>query len=205
MNHSPTSRPKRNIFLPSLKAPKWSAWERVPNMELWEAVALSCGIEPICVVGWIEHRPITNESLDKFQSKLRQAVAALQINDGKLPCQSSPTLPQKARVDLGDFRSWAVSEGWLLPEQFPMATAKRPQAESPQERGRRIVTLVDAEIANGASKAKAFKLVAPSVLSLEPKREGETISWETVKKIYEHQKALQATPPTTPAKRRNPH
>lgn len=174
-------------------------------MELWEAVALSCDIEPICVVGWIEPRPITNESLDKFQSKLRQAVAALQINDGKLPCQSSATLPQKARVDLGDFRSWAVSEGWLLPERFPVATAKRPQAESPQARRRRIVNLVEAEIAKGETKAKAFKIVAPSVLSAQPKHEGEAISWETVKKIYEYQKALQTSTPTTPAKRQNHH
>lgn len=174
-------------------------------MELWEAVALSCGIEPTCVVGWIEPRPITNEPLDKFLTKLRQAVAALEINSGKLPSQPSPTLPQKARVDLGDFRAWAVSEGWSLPEQFPKATAKRPQAESPQERGRRIVKLVDTEIAKGASKAHAFKIVAPSVLSLQPQHEGETISRETVKKIYEKQKALLCTTPTTPAKRQNPH
>ena len=205
MSAPPTPRHKRNIFAPSLKAPEWSAWGRVSSMELWEAVALSCDVEPRCVVGWIEPRPIANEPLDKFLSKLRQAMAALQINDGKLPCQPSATLPQKARVDIGDFRAWAISEGWSLPEQFPLAIAKHPQVESPQERGRRIVSLVDCEIAKGASKARAFKIVAQSVLSLKPKHKGETVSWETVKKIYEYQKALQCSPPTTPTKHHNPH
>lgn len=174
-------------------------------MELWEAVALSCGIEPTCVVGWIEPRPITSEPLDKFLTKLRQAVAALQINDGNLPCQTSPTAPQKARVNLGDFRAWAISEAWSLPEQFPMATAKRPQVESLQERGQRIVRLVDSEIAKGASKMHAFKIVAPNVLSLTPEHGGQTINWATVKKIYERCKASESNTPATPTKRKNPH
>lgn len=193
-------RVKRNTFQPTLKAPDWSAWQRVPSAELWEAVALSCGIEPICVVGWMEPRPISCEPLSEFLARLRQAVACLQVNGGSLPCQLGATRPQQSRVNLGDFRAWANSEGWQLPESFPNFIARRPQEESAQERGRRLALLVDAEIAKGASKANAFRIVAPNELSLKPKYEGEKISWETLKKIYERQKALQSNPPTTPAK-----
>ena len=66
-----------------------------------------------------------------------------------------------------------------------------------------MVSLVNAEIAGGASKAKAFKIVAQGELSQRPKHEGETISSETVKKIYQRQKALQSNTPATPTNLKN--
>lgn len=176
--------PRRRLLFPKLTEPDWGVWRRISNAELWKVVALSCGIDPSCLIGWTEPRPITNAPLTNFHNQLRKAVASLEANGGRLHSLAGNMQHQATRVELGDFRAWAISEGWLLPDQFPYFAAVRPQeTESPEQRQKRLQDLVYAEVRAGNAIGKAREIVAATEPSHRPEYEGQCIDVETLRKI----------------------
>lgn len=186
--------PRRRLLFPKLTEPDWGVWRSISNAELWEVVALSCGIDPSCLIGWTEPRPITNAPLTNFHNQLRKAVASLEENGGGLHRLAGNMEHRATRIGLGDFRAWAISEGWLLPDQFPCFAAIRPQqSESPEQRQERLQARVNAEMRAGNAIGKAREIVAATEPSHRPEHGGQRITAETLRKILARKQKPLAT------------
>ncbi len=178
-------QPRLRCLLPSLRDPDWNAWRKVPNAELWQVVALSCAIEPACVAQWIQPRTPTTERLTEYQNRLIEAVAALEAHGGELASLSTNAENEKARVELGNFKDWAINAGWQMPEDFPAFPATIVKREPPKERSVRLKMLINAERAKGMTLKRAIEIVASTERSQAPnKAGGEKIAPATLKKIY---------------------
>lgn len=119
------------------RKPDWQVWQVIQNVPVWKAVALSCDIEPNDLEGWRESPPAYIPP-EIFRHRLEQAIAALSLNGG--PLVSKPRGHDSAlhRVELGDFRAWAVSAGLSLPDQFPVFEVSHPPYESPKDKQLRL-------------------------------------------------------------------
>lgn len=196
------SAPRRSLLFATLTPPDWKEWQNIPNAKLFEAVALSCNLDPRCVIGWATPGPIYDKNLVRYQSLVRQAVASLDIYEGDLRSLNSDPTPHEVRVALGDFRAWALSREWELPDAFPCFTAKRPQKETPEERRGRLGRLVDAELRRGKTMGEALAFVAESEPSQSATFPTKRITPETLRKIYRKYRDSRAqdtsNTPTTP-------
>lgn len=105
------------------RRPNWDVWLHVPVAILWEAVALSLGIDPKRVRmsdhGWAagpDHF-LTDEGPD-FDNRLLVASRNLR-QEGPLHLQV-PLVggPATCGVELGEFAAWALKIGWHMPQQM---------------------------------------------------------------------------------------
>ena len=138
---------RRRIIAPRpTRSPDWAVWNKVRSAPLWEAVAVSCGIEPSDIRGWKAwaSRCIPPQI---FEDRLRIAASLLDVNKGGLPSMHEDGTSDTARVDLGDFRAWMESQGILMPPEFPRNLPKSPPRESAEARKMRL-TLRLAELKN---------------------------------------------------------
>ena len=201
-NRKPTDA-RRNLFHPRLREPDWLAWQHIQNAELWEAAALSCGIAPSCVVGWVETRPIeATKPVAKFQNRLRRAIADLKVNGGQLIGMDDPAEQSETRVQLGTFRAWIEANGLTVPADFPSVIPRDVPNESAPNRRERIGNRVqELVLRKRISLSQAFREVAAEEISTYPGHEGKCIGPETVKGLYyEWKKKHRGTgPPTPPA------
>jgi hypothetical protein len=113
----------------TFKPADWPTWELVPSVDLWQAVALSVGVEP---------EPFS--VLDRLRGFARNAgqalgpqrtpvefVRRLRIAEANLG-EGGPIVPVTwnqdrafCSVNLRQFGAWAVESGLPLPEEFPRA------------------------------------------------------------------------------------
>jgi hypothetical protein len=108
--------------LANLRVPNWKKWGAVPEVKLWEGVALSLGIEP----GEVNHSPdswIAGEHLFREAEQFRERLFIASRNLGG-PGALRPTAitigePSECKVLLKQFVAWAKGLSWQpLPEEF---------------------------------------------------------------------------------------
>lgn len=95
--------------------PNWDRWLNMNTVPLWQAVALSCGIEPEYLVDGTD---------DEYKKRLVIAISHLEPG-GWLSHITADARPHVTLVRLADIR--AVAERcvppWSLPEEFPCVDA----------------------------------------------------------------------------------
>jgi hypothetical protein len=100
------------------REPNWSKWQNVPEIELWEAVALSLNIDP----SKIKDRPIGGihifADVQEFEDRL--FVAKRNVGPGKSLTIAviNAMAPANTLVPIPIFVSWALSMQWEMPEQL---------------------------------------------------------------------------------------
>ena len=101
--------------IPKPASPNWHKWSNMAMVELWEAVALSLNIEPVC--------DLQGTSPD-FDSRMEIAVSHLRTGGALEAVERNPRL-HCSRVRLGDVANLAAScvPAWVLPVEFPKPLA----------------------------------------------------------------------------------
>lgn len=100
--------------LPAFPGPQWRLWLNLPAVELWHAIALSCGIEPKYYPG---------DSDPEFQLRMRVAIGN-GLGKGDRPHCSLVLLDSVAQL--------ASKCGWTLPPEFPSPETMPARAETEQ-------------------------------------------------------------------------
>lgn len=90
--------------LPPKQGPQWRLWANLPEVELWQAITLSCDIEPKYYLG---------DADPEFQLRMRIAIGN-GLGKGDRPHCALVTLTDVARL--------ARRCGWTLPAEFPGAS-----------------------------------------------------------------------------------
>lgn len=111
---------------PARRRPKWPKWLLMPTVRLWEAVALSLGIEPP------EHLVDIASGGRRgaaFKDRLQIACANLKA----LGCTGAlPESRSVAEVQLRQFARWCLSIGWQIPDELrQLADDMTPQPSPP--------------------------------------------------------------------------
>lgn len=108
---------------PPKQGPQWRLWVNLPAVELWQAITLSCDIEPTYYLG---------DADPEFQLRMRIAIGnGLGKGDR----------PHCALVTLTDVACLARRCGWTLPPEFPKPepapahTDAEPASDAAQARG----------------------------------------------------------------------
>jgi len=102
------------------RKPSWTKWRHVPNVKLWEAVALSLDIEP----GLVNHSPhgrMSNSHLfDKLEFKDRIFIATrnLSTKGPLVPIALVMGKPESCKISLAGFSTWARSIDWDIPPEL---------------------------------------------------------------------------------------
>lgn len=121
--------------------PDWSFWLHMPEVRLWQAVALSMSIDPDSLKhhpqGWMVgpgSGPIfTNDSFSSseqqiiFDKRLRLLVANKSVNNGFSPGTLSMDHPAYNSVRLSEFSPWAQSIGWDIPAELVASARKHDE------------------------------------------------------------------------------
>ena len=94
-----------------LETPTWREWEHIPEVQAWQACALSMNIDPHSVAFDRfdqEHAPVTDDEAVKAEFALRQRVLLANIHNCThfSPCA---IVRAKPNVRLSEFAVWAVS------------------------------------------------------------------------------------------------
>lgn len=139
-----TTAVKSNTIRPSA----WQQWLGKPRVRLWEAIALSLGIDPEQVsreagagwAGWEVGVETSNLETDtaEFCSRLKKACSHADVNGGALRLHT-PLKPAWGEaisndlvnhaVGLADFVHWAKLMGWNLPGEL-LGAADEQKAEA---------------------------------------------------------------------------
>jgi len=96
---------------------EWELWSLSASLRLWEAVALSCSIEPssLPVSGlWRTAR----QGSDAFVFSRRFDAAVSHAISGTLAAKRHSDFPDSWVVEASDFAAWAKSTGIALPAQL---------------------------------------------------------------------------------------
>lgn len=127
---------------PPAKTPDWDFWLHMPEVRLWQAVALSMNIDPDLLKGhpqaWMggpgagpifkENSFSSQAQKDTFGKCLRLLVANLSVKNGFSPGTLSMDNPHNHGVRLSEFAAWAPTVGWNdIPPELA-ALAKKPTA-----------------------------------------------------------------------------
>lgn len=111
------------------KKPDWSTWGHMPTAELWEAIAISCDIEPDSLA---TAKDFSNEKIfiqfgdvldhvpprpEEFNRRIKIALASTH-DMGTLKTDGTKGHTDQ-RVKLSDFARWADERGFSLPPEFP--------------------------------------------------------------------------------------
>ena len=114
---------------------RWREWLQRQNVKLWEAVALSCGVDPDELLTTERER----DRLPKIgEIRNRLEIAKNGIASGVItPITHSAHRPsqQNDTVRLHEFVAWALSIGWRIPKPLAaLAAANEPAYEHQQKR-----------------------------------------------------------------------
>jgi len=155
------------------RQPDWHFWQDMSNAPIWKVVALSCDIDPYELEGWQDSPPM-HTAPKPFIDRLEKVIGALAINGGPLVSKQRGPISAMHRIELGDFRAWAVGNGISLPQHFPIFEVCNPPHELDDEKTLRLTR----EIAHERSiKTPNFmKKVAAQVFNDKTKRLGISTS-----------------------------
>ena len=104
---TPTKAPPR---------PKWRKWQHIPDVKVWEAVALSIDIEPESE--WFsEGKWIANKDSQKYRL-FRERITVATRNNALTRKWLNLVDPTLHGVSLGDFANWANDLRWTIPPEL---------------------------------------------------------------------------------------
>lgn len=109
--------------------PDWKHWQQMGSAALWEAVALSCNVEPRALRHLTQtefRRVMTDGSLGDRLSSAKGATTSGAIK--VITAYSHDSQRHKCIVDLRTFATWATSQGWRLSRRFPRTDPSNPSA-----------------------------------------------------------------------------
>ncbi len=121
--------------------PDWSFWLHMPEVRLWQAVALSMNIDPDSLKGhpqgWMAgpgSGPIftdnsfsSSEQRVTFDKRLRLLAANKSVKNGFSPGTLSMDHPAYNSVRLSEFSPWAQSIGWDIPAELVAIARKHDE------------------------------------------------------------------------------
>lgn len=103
----------------SARTPTWSVWLNVPEVAIWEAVALSLNIDPDRVKhnahSFMAEEHLFDESKefdDRITVATRNAGQALRLSTNSLVDTT------ENKVSLPGFSQWASTIGWHMPDEM---------------------------------------------------------------------------------------
>lgn len=135
--------------------PNWEKWRHVPDVNLWEGVSLSLGMEPEPVhtspISWYGEELVFK---DPKELNERLFVAARNLTSGGSLEPTSIVMgdPARSMVRLRQFAAWVLSLGWPVPPEFA-ALAPHPRAEGAAD------TSGPEKPLEGKGRASALKLI----------------------------------------------
>ena len=164
------------------RAPNWKEWKHTSEVRVWQACALSLGIEPRSMQasrdGWMggsdngpcfEPESFPNQDAEEeFGVRQRVLCANLSNREFFSPGDISMTTPGNHGVRLSEFSEWAVSEvGWenLPPELVAMAQKREAQAQLPADSKPTAIKPVQRAAAQNAAIIEAIR-----AKNIEPKK-----------------------------------
>jgi hypothetical protein len=95
------------------RSPNWAKWKHIPDLMLWQAVALSLNVDPDKADrghSWRAEGQEFKNRLEVLQAQVRNSrikVSTLSISD-----------PEEHRVPAADLSTWALSIGWKIPAEL---------------------------------------------------------------------------------------
>jgi hypothetical protein len=119
--------------------PNWKEWKHMPEVQVWQACALSLDIEPSSIKwyprSW-ETGPYSDQLFEdeSFQSenekkefKSRQRILLNNLNSKENSLWFSPNLnrPNLGEVSLPEFAAWCSSVEWSIPEELATLAKNR--------------------------------------------------------------------------------
>jgi hypothetical protein len=116
------------------RAPNWQKWKHVPDVKLYEAVALSLNIAPEKLRpnphAWMGGKRF--DESEEFLDRLFVAQRNLQ-SLGPLNFQGMRYYDEDPVIGLQDFAAWAVSIGWVLPSELTELPTGATGGSSPSQ------------------------------------------------------------------------
>ncbi len=187
------------------RTPNWEKWRHVPNVKLWEAVALSLNIEPALVKhskhGWMSDSHLFDES-KLFKDRIFVAKRNLSTDGPLKPTAIATGHPEGCEFSLAEFAGWACSISWEIPpelgEKIELATDaqqnKPDSIEKPlQTRERNNLLMIIAALAEIADIDISAPHKAAYVIAMHTELMGRSISQKTIaNKLKEIPEALEA-------------
>lgn len=119
---------------PPPAAVAWAKWRNMTTVELWQAIALSCGIEPTYNPQGTDHA---------FDERMAVALSHMRAG-GNLPAVAiNAERPHCSLVRLADVAKLAArcAPPWALPAEFPAASVNEllpVSSEAPENAGRAV-------------------------------------------------------------------
>lgn len=101
-------------------SPNWAKWKHIPDVMLWQAVALSLNIDPDLAdrsYNWKAEATVTGERKD-FKDRLDVLLANFGRDRLLKPTSLSLSDPEEARLRLDAFAAWAISIAWPIPSDL---------------------------------------------------------------------------------------
>ena len=116
--------------------PNWPKWRHVPQVRLWEGVALSLDVEPkqfeANAYALIQGQLYAGE-WEEFRSRLFVATRNLH---GTLKARGpAADHPEECMVSRSEFAAWAISLEWKIPDEFAcLAESQRTPTQREDKR-----------------------------------------------------------------------
>lgn len=170
--------------------PNWEKWRQVPDVRLWEGIALSLDIEPdpsdLGDANEMAQFMVSRESKE-FGERLFVATRRLS-SKGDLRLNSGE--PSRSMVRLSQFAIWVLSLGWKVPPAFadlaprPSGTESRGNTERSLEgkaRATALKLILGMAIQAYRYDPKAKRSSSPKQIADDLQRSGIALTDETVR------------------------
>lgn len=111
------------------RSPNWAKWKHIPDVMLWQAVALSLNIDPDradCYPRWTVESWVTGEP-KKFKDRLDILMANFGPRRTLKPTRISLSASAESSLQLDTFAAWAISIGWSIPTELTGLSARVPR------------------------------------------------------------------------------
>jgi hypothetical protein len=102
------------------RSPNWTKWKHIPDVMLWQAVALSLNVDPDLAnrsYSWKAEGTVTGESKE-FKDRLDVLLANFGRARLLKPTSLSLSDPEEATLRVDAFAAWAMSIGWSIPSDL---------------------------------------------------------------------------------------
>jgi hypothetical protein len=123
--------------------PNWKEWKYTPQVQVWEACALSLDIEPNSIKrdpnSWLTGQDIyqlfKDESFQsenekkEFEGRQRILLSNLNSKENSLCFSPNDNCPNLGEVSLPEFAAWCPSVEWSIPEELA-ALAEKSEADT---------------------------------------------------------------------------
>lgn len=155
------------------RRPNWDKWAHIPDLKVWQAVALSLDIDPDKAsydYDWKVEGYGSGEG-QKFGDRVDIATANINKSGGLTAVQLNLADPSEHKVSLAHFAAWAQALGWTVPAGLAAcasdryATGSRPEIDVEGWKRRRLWTLLEAAYLIGGYLPEMHAVMMANVLA----------------------------------------